>query len=475
MSEIPTSDASTADPTAGTRPTRRRRTTILALSGIVTAALVAGALTLGGAFDGDAPKATAAAAEQPAAPTPEPPATVTRITHADVKALTDARTKAVKNGDATAFVSGIDPANAELMAGQQTLLANLRLFPFARAEFRPPATLDVVQAADAGPYSYDFVIAFVHQLDGVDSAEAVETYTWTMERASIEAPLRITKIVGGATTGTLDSVKYPAPWDGDELAVLQREHVLLAVEVEDRSRAEAWADQAETAAKRNAEAWHGPAITPRRFMVFVPTTGATIKPLLGKGNVTGACELVAPARPDGRNMPPIGSRVTFDGTGSVLGYGDANARIGLMRGPLAQAMVGQFAHSSQAGAAARSRWVSEGFAQYLAGDGRTPAVNYEASARAQLRAGRFTGKLPVDDDLLTFGKNDQAAGASYHLSFLTIRYLAEKYGVAKVDEFVVAMYSRPVLLDDAIRAATGLDRARFEAEWAEYVRAELGG
>ncbi|WP_126641387.1 hypothetical protein [Embleya hyalina] len=472
VSDTPTADA----PTEAAR--RRRRAPLLVVGGIVTAALVAGALTIGGAFDGDGDSAAPTAHERPAdgtpppatSETPEPPSTVTRITRADVKALTDARTRALRDGDASAFVSGIDPANTELLSGQRRLLANLRLFPFAGAEFLPPTSLDVVQAADAGAYSHDMVIVFSHQLDGIDSEPVAETYTWTLSRASIDAPVRITKIVGSnATSNPTRPIRYPAAWDGDEVAVVEREHILLAVAATDRDRAAAWADRAELAAKRNAEAWHGPAITPRRFAVFVPTKRETVRGVLG--GLTGSCELVTPARPGGGSMSPVGARVTFDGADTAFASStNPDTGIGLIRRELAQAMVAQFAQSSLIGGGGRSRWVSEGFAYYLAGDD-----GFRNAARAELRAGRFSGKLPVDTDLLPNVKGDQAAGAGFHVSMLTIRYLAEKYGAAEADGFVVAMYANPASLDAAIKAASGLERAAFEAGWADYVRAEIGG
>ncbi|WP_439674630.1 hypothetical protein [Embleya sp. MST-111070] len=471
------SDTPTADAPTEAAP-RRRRTPLLVVGGIVTAALVVGALTIGGAFDGDGDSTAPTARERPAegtpppatSGTPEPPSTVTRITHADVKALTDARTRALRDGDAIAFVTGIDPANAELMAAQHRLLANLRLFPFARAEFLPPTGLDAVRAEDAGAYSYDMVIVFSHQLDGIDSEPVAETYTWTLSRASIDAPVQITKIVGSnPTSAPTRPVTYPAAWDGDELAVVEREHILLAVAATDRDRAAAWADRAELAAKRNAEAWHGPAITPRRFAVFVPTKRETVRRVLG--DKAGLCELVTPARPGGGSLPPVGARVTFDGTDTAfVSSTNPDTGIGLLRRELAEAMVGQFAQSSLIGGGGRSRWVSEGFAYYLAGDN-----SYRDAARAELRAGRFNGKLPLDTDLLPMMKGDQGAGAGFHVSMLTIRYLAEKYGAAKADEFVVAMYANPASLDAAIKAASGLERDAFEAGWADYVRAEIGG
>lgn len=475
MSDTPIDDPSPSGaPAAQARPPGRRRIAIALIAGIVTATLVAGGLVLGGAFDADDQPSAPTANERPApasgsAPAPEPPATVTRITDADVKALTDARTKALADGDATAFVSGIDPANTELIARQRRLFANLRLFPFARAEFRPPMTPEPLQGTDAGAYAHDIVVAFVHRLDGVDRGETAELYTWSMSRAAIDAPLRITEIGAGPTSNPLAGIRYPAAWDGEELAVLEREHVLMAVAAEDRDRAGAWADQAETAARRNAEAWQGPAITPRRFAIFVATSGETARLVLGASGVAGSCELVSPARPGGRGMTPVGARVAFDGTRAAFTSTAPDAAIGLIRSELAQAMVAQFARSSQL-VDGYSRWVSEGFARYLGAD-----HGYEPSARAELRTGRFTGRLPRDGDLTARGSGDQAAGASHHFAILAMRYLTEKYGAAKADAFVVAMYADPASVDEAIKAATGLDRARFEADWADYVRAELAG
>ncbi|MGW9209231.1 hypothetical protein ACWGR4_19870 [Embleya sp. NPDC055664] len=85
----------------------------------------------------------------------------------------------------------------------------------------------------------------------------------------------------------------------------------------------------------------------------MPTKRETVRSVLG--DKVGSCELVTLARPGGGSLPA---------RSSLIGGG-------------------------------RSRWVSEGFAYCLAGDN-----SYRDAARAELRAGRFSGKLPVDTDLL---------------------------------------------------------------------------
>ncbi|WP_406287798.1 hypothetical protein [Embleya sp. NBC_00896] len=458
----------------GQRRAERRRIRAV-VGGIIAIVALLAALGGAGVFDGSSARDLAGSEAGRDEPDPgektadKPP--VTRIAVADVAFMTDNRTQALKSGDADAFVAGIDPAAEELVAAQRRLFANLRLFPFTSAEFRPPTTF-IDPAEDGGPLTRDVNVVFAHQVAGVDSEPVSERYTWTLSRASVDAPLLITKIVGGSTRGGGNA--YPASWDEGELALIERPHVLLAVPVKNKAKAAAWADRAESALKKNLAVWKGPAITPQRYVIYVtPDRETFTRALSGSDlpNVTGVCRTLPPARPSGPDQPMAGSRITLDGSDTMFTRGDSEQQTHLIRHELGHAMVAEFERGNDGA----PLWVSEGFAEYLAWTDFSLAQWYQPDARKQVNAGKFGGKLPTDADINS--ADGKTSSINYHYSMLTIRYIAEKYSVAKADNFVVAVYkdSSPTAVDAAIKEATGLDRDTFEANWAKYVKAKVGG
>ncbi|MFI6979810.1 hypothetical protein ACIBSV_14615 [Embleya sp. NPDC050154] len=454
------------------RNTRRRR--LAAVGGVVAILALLASLAVGGVFDPPSSPATAPIAERNDAETsakPEdkkPP--VTRIATSDVAFLTDNRTQALKSGNADAFVAGIDPAATELVAAQRRLFGNLRLFPFTSVEFRPPnASID--PGTDAGPLTRDVNVVFAHQITGVDSEPIAERYIWTLSRAAVDAPLLITKITGGSTRGGGNA--YPAPWDEDELALIERPHVLVAVPAKNKSKGAAWADRAESALKKNLAVWKGPAITPQRYVIYITPDHETFTRALSGNdlpNVTGVCRTMPPARPTGSDQPMAGSRITLDGSDEMFAKGDGEQQMHLLRHELGHAMVAEF----ERGGEGPPLWVSEGFAEYLAWTDLSLAEWFQPDARAQVRAGKFSGKLPTDTEVNSADAKTSTVG--YHYSMLAIRYIAEKYGAAKADDFVVAVYkdSTPAALEAALKEATGQDRDTFESNWAKYVKTKVG-
>ncbi|MYS86481.1 hypothetical protein [Embleya scabrispora] len=450
-----------------------RRHLLAAAGGVLAILALLASLAVGGVFDTPSSPAAAPIAEQNGAETSaktEEKVPVTRIAVSDVAFLTDNRTQALKAGNADAFVAGIDPAATELVTAQRRLFANLRLFPFTSVEFRPPTTF-IDPGTDAGPLTRDVFVVFAHQVTGVDSEPIAERYIWTVHRASVGAPLVITKIVGASTSGGGNA--YPAPWDEGELALIERPHVLLAVPVKNKAKAAAWADRAESALKKNLAVWKGPAITPQRYVVYVtPDHDTFTRALSGNDlpNVTGVCRTMPPARPIGRDQPMAGSRITLDGSDTMFTKSDGEQQSHLMRHELGHAMVAEF----ERGGDGPPLWVSEGFAEYLAWTDLSLAEWFQPDARDQVRAGKFSGKLPTDTEVNSPDAKTSTVG--YHYSMLAIRYIAEKYGAAKADTFVVAVYknSAPAALDAALKEATGLDRDTFESNWAKYVRTKVG-
>ena len=452
-------------------PSDRRRRRLSTIGGFLAIAALLFGLARGGVFDWPEDDATLPIAQSQTdaapAPTPTPPP-VTTITAFDVLDITNARTKALKSGNVTAFLTGVDPKATRLVADQRRLFTNLRLFPFFVAEYRAPGGA-IDAGDDAGPLTREVTVVFSHQLTGVDSAPVAERYRWTLTRASVDAPVLITAITGASTRGGGNA--YPAPWDEGPLVLVERPHVLLAVPVKSKAKAKAWADRAEAALKRNLAVWKGPALAPERYVIYVTPDHATfVRALSGNDlpNVTGVCRTLPPSSPSGPDVTMAGSRITLDGSDDVFTDNDTEQQTHLMRHELGHAMVAQFEHGD-----GPPLWVSEGFAEYLAWTDFSLAEWYQPDARAQVDAGRFDGKLPTDAEVNS--ADAETAGIHYHYSMLTIRYIAEKYGTAKADTFVVEVYKDESRLDVALKAATGQDRATFERNWARYVKTKVGG
>ncbi|UGQ10232.1 hypothetical protein LO772_25620 [Yinghuangia sp. ASG 101] len=450
--------------------------------GTVLALLLGAAGLFGGSDAHDVAEATrggtsaAAHGAPPARPTGPPasaPATRNEITADQLKALADAQTQALRTGDVDAFLAPYDQGDAGLLAERRRTFANLRLLPFQFAEFRWENVYGGnLKAVGTEPVNARLTFAFVHQIPGVDAVPARQAYRWTVTRDAIGAPLRVTAV----------EFKDPQPWDLAELIKVERPHVILLAATADRFRAGTWADRAETSAKRDFELWKGPAGIPSRFLVFASPDTDTFGRAYGGTAPAGTVAFCAPLYPDedtsaaaGTVAPPptggaparqiAGSRITWNTDAEGLGAADAQTAV--MRHEMGHALIAGFSGSRNARI---PLWVVEGFAEYLEwadllGDFYAPA------AREFVRGTSFPGKLPADDDI--YGDGSETNGINYHLSMTVFHYMVEKYGAAKTFAFVVAVYRAPGELDAALKTATGLDLATFEAKWAQWVKSTI--
>ncbi|WTW94215.1 hypothetical protein OG216_12815 [Streptomycetaceae bacterium NBC_01309] len=405
------------------------------------------------------PTSAAPTTPTPSTPTPTPR---TEITVDEVKAVATAQGDALRAGDLNAFLAPYDQAKPELVAERRRVFANLRLIPFTRSAFRwDRVSSGSLSARDGGPVNADVSIEFVHQIPGVDLAPAVQTYRWTISRETIGAPLRITAV-------TNDD---PQAWDLAELVKVERPHVILLAATADRAKTAQWADRAETAAKRDLALWKGPADIPSRFLVFASPDVATFGRAYGGDTPEGTVAFCSPVLRDRDDpgtdpaRPIAGSRITWDT--DAKGMSAYDAQTGVMRHEMGHALMAGFS-GTRAGRI--PLWVVEGFAEYLEwadlfGD------YYAPDAREYVRGRAFPGKIPTDDQI--YGDDPEANGVNYHLSMTVIRYMVDKYGAAKTYTFVIAVYREPGSVDAALKTATGLDRAAFEANWAKWVKSHV--
>lgn len=407
-------------------------------------------------------------------PTSPAPATRNEITSAELKAVADAQTRALRSGDATAFLAPYDQSDAALLDERRRTFANLRLVPFQHAEFRWENVYSGnLKANGTEPVSARLTFAFVHQIPGVDAVPARQAYRWTVTRDAIGAPLRVTGV----------EVTDPQPWDLAELVKVERPHVILLAATADRARAGTWADRAEASAKRDFELWKGPAGIPSRFLVFASPDTPTFSRAYGGAAPAGTVAFCAPLYPDEDtsaaagtvSTPPpasdeparkiAGSRITWNT--DAAGMNTADAQTAVMRHEMGHALIAGFSGSRNARI---PLWVVEGFAEYLEWADLLGSF-YAPAAREYVRGENFPGKLPADDDI--YGDGSETNGINYHLSMTVFHYMVQKYGATATFAFVVAVYRAPGDLEAALRTATGLDMATFEANWAQWVKSHI--
>ncbi|WP_369172741.1 hypothetical protein AB5J49_34340 [Streptomyces sp. R28] len=112
-------------------------------------------------------------------------------------------------------------------------------------------------------------------------------------------------------------------------------------------------------------------------------------------------------------------------------------------------------------------WVVEGFAEYVSC--RFDRAMGDAGVRSDLAGEKFDGGLPGQDFELEYS----SVGANYSLSYLAIRFIAEKGGEEALFEFVVDHYRKPTNLDQQLQKAVGMNESEFETAWAQYVRSNI--
>jgi hypothetical protein len=121
------------------------------------------------------------------------------------------------------------------------------------------------------------------------------------------------------------------------------------------------------------------------------------------------------------------------------------------------------------------KWLSEGFADYVGFLGTNVPVTLAASELAsRVRAGQLPKRLPTDRD---FRGTNQSLPAAYEAGWLACRYIADRYGQAKLVRFYravgLASGTRGEAVAGALRDWFGLTPQRFTSLWQGYVRAQL--
>ncbi|MEU6353442.1 hypothetical protein ABZ896_29650 [Streptomyces sp. NPDC047072] len=394
----------------------------------------------------------------------------------DIEALLDGRTEALRGGDEDAYLA---PFTGKAKETQKNLYENLRKIPFAQAEYAVLKTsgTSTDEYGDGATIALD--VAFVHKIQDVDVRPVSEWYRWIIKRESKDAEPRITRV--GPSPGAYGSkgyVFYPAPWDlYEDMHVVKKDHTLTISDKKYAADTDRFAPYIEKAAKDDIEMWkaNGPegTETPTGFVAVLERDRATYSSLYGSESAEWEA---------GQSVPMPTFNAGFAGTEKDLEYGGARIKMDMTGSrftnetywpQLVQEISHhEFAHAivqpleaSAGGFAEESRtrwWVVEGFADYVAFrfDSELGAWNVKNDVTGK----EFSGTLPADP-----GVGDEVS-TNYSVSYLAIRFIAEKNGEAAALRFVTDHYRHPDRLDAQLRTATGMGESEFQAAWASYVR-----
>lgn len=387
------------------------------------------------------------------------------------RTLTASRTAAVANNDVNAFLTPVDKNNKALVDAERRLFGNLAKVPFDQKDWSADNVSDARSdsgSAGTWPVTATVAVAFRHKITNVDMRAVVERYVWTVRCASVTDPCVLTAVSGARDSDFTGPAGYPAPWDVWDLAVERRPHVVVLGPTASAEDLRVRADEAETAAAYDLARWTGPSGVSPGFVITLTRERTTFEKLYSRESPGDwAAGFALPlAAADGTSVG--GSRVVID-----LDEMDQDrefARV-ILRHEMVHAMLDPI---TRADYDQIPLWTAEGFADWVAQADRSIADSYEARAvSAQIKDGKFTGKLPDDDAFAA--EDEDVIDAAYNQAHLAVRYLADTYGADKACAFIADVYlgSRSGV-DGAVRAATGKSLAQFEKDWAEWTRKNFG-
>ncbi|WP_436773658.1 hypothetical protein [Yinghuangia sp. YIM S09857] len=474
MAQVRTSTGRAAAP-GRRRASRATRATItLAMLLLVLGAVIAYGASRDRKDDAAPAQAPTAAPQTPAPPSAGP------VTAAELEVLAAARSRALAEGDEDAFLAALDPATPGLVEEQRRLFRNLRPIPFAEAEYR----VDATRPADV-PDALNVDVSFDHRIANADTATVGEGYRWTVVRPAPGAAPRITSVTGTPYEGAgyRYARDYPAPWDRSELTVARRAHVVVLAEQGLADRAEPLADAAEAAALADLAAYKGPKGTSPGFVLVPVADRHSFYELYGgradqHGDESGLTYALRTSATGGASPatghPQFGgARIVVDVNSGYFTSGDPERAAALLRHEMAHALITPL--RTELAGQNQPVWVVEGFADWLALRDHRDDLHAELTeARAYVLSGRFGGALPTDADL--YQADPVGNAASYELAHLAVLRIEHIGGTAAVYRFIAAVYAdpSPSAVDKALEEATGLERAAFESDWAQYVRTLFG-
>lgn len=434
----------------------------------VLAVLVAAVVVAGQEWHGRsrASPPASASATRTSSPAPAANAGSSSRTHA-VAALLRRRAAAVRDGDRTSFLAGIDPAaSSRFRTAQRKLFENLREVPLSTWKYRldQRETTDTARLREGSRGADELwapKVQLVYGLTGVDTRPTRHSMGYLFVRRGDRWYLRSDTALGKDKT-------WRGPWDFGPCRVLRTRSGLVLYHPGGKHSAEAVAAQLDRDVRGVRAVW-GRDDWSGKVAVLVPKGHRELRALVGREFSVDTIAAVAVADAvDTEQHIAKGQRV-------VLNPAEAARLSGRT---LAVTMRHEITHI-----AARAdtvdgapMWLLEGFADYVGYAAADIAPAKAAPDLAgQVRAGELPGGVPGDDD---FRAESSDLDLAYQQAWTLCHYIAHQYGQSRLVRFYRAAVRYGHLgngkLDKLLHQHFGTDTEGLVGGWRGYLRAKLG-
>ncbi|WP_258052790.1 hypothetical protein [Streptomyces sp. Ru73] len=387
-----------------------------------------------------------------------------RTVPAAVQRLLDARADAVRDRDARAFLTSVDPGADAFRDRQRRMFANLRRVPLADWRYRLVRTGAFRLPAEAGGGPRIAAeVRLRYRLAGYDTAPVTAVQYLTFTRR--DGHWRISSDTDGAAEGKPTARQL---WDQGPVQRVRGTHSLVLGTGQSEARLRELARRADAAVPAVSDAW--PGRWSREVVIEAPDSVRRMAELLGSPDDSAYTGIAAVTTGEaGASNRAPADRVIVN----PQAYGELSAlgrRIVLTHETTHVA-------TRTATTAATPLWLSEGFADWTAY--RTAHRGPRAAAPELTRAvaaGQVPDRLPTTADF-GFDAGADRLNRAYEGGWLACRMIADTWGEDRLVSFYRAMAKAPEGakgLDRTMRKELHVPTAEFTAQWRTYVQRVLG-
>jgi hypothetical protein len=417
---------------------------------------------------------------------------VSQARQAAVSSVLEGMNAALAKRDQAAFLGVVDPADVQLRARQAAAFTALGRLPLAQVRYDWDGVADTSDASVAKRYADPQAVVAVVQrrtwLKGWDRTPTVESIALSFARRNGKW------LLVGDTDGraALPAQNLPEPWTLGDVAVIERDHVLVIGErtggAEHQRALRRLADKVEDAASGvrsmwRSDSWNG------KVVVYAMTAKPFLNPWFGRrasdgrvGDGGDAAEFDAEVVPmAAATMDGSPTTEKFAGTRmvvapAVLSYSNSEARAVIRH---------ELTHMATFGRAEAPAWVSEGAAEYTAYRSISGSASVDGVEAlddrglplpmwAELKRSSYEPVLEIEHDVFYAG-SAREVGEKYADAWFAALYIADTYGESTLRRFM-ARASDPAQPTIAAREKVALaevldtDRESFQQAVSTYAR-----
>ncbi|WP_399092194.1 hypothetical protein ACGH2B_21445 [Streptomyces sp. BBFR2] len=338
----------------------------------------------------------------------------------EVQRMLDARARAVRQHDETAFLASVAPGSSGYRDRQRRAFRAMAELPLTGWRYDLVAT-DAFPLASGGGEAMAAKVELRYRLKGFDAEPVTSVQYLTLTRT--DGRWRIASDSDAAASGHTGTRQL---WDQGPVAAVRGRHALVLGAAGDRGRLTDLARRADAAVPAVSAAWKGR--WSGQVVIEAPGSVAGMAQLLGSGDPSAYAGIAAVTTGEaGAQAKAPADRVIVN----PEAYADLN--------DLGRAVVltHEITHVATRTATTGDTplWLSEGFADWVAYRGRRHAAAAAAPELSRaVAAGHPPRGLPADADFGFTGGADRLAKA-YESGWLACRMIADTWGEAKLRAF----------------------------------------